>query len=116
MSANQLPRPGGGLTHNMSRDHARHDCPNCLRNGGHHVKADEEMLPLWAQPAIKPIGQTSAPTRWKCSYWSARNHEHCGTTEKIRNHPGIGPRCPVHDPNTLNIAYRALILTADKEK
>ncbi len=110
MTANQLSRPGGGLTHGMDKDRTRHDCPNCLRNGGHHVMTDEETLPMWAPSAITHIGQaTAAPSRRRCSYWSARAQEHCGTTEKVRLHPGVGHRCPTHDPDLLNAQYKALI-------
>lgn len=109
MSANQVPRPGGGLTHGMDRDRTRHDCPDCLRNGGHHVAPVEEALPAWAQPANQP----PAPVRRLCSYWSARKREYCGDTDKVRLHPGIGLRCVTHDPDLLNAQYRALIaLTA----
>lgn len=114
MTANQIPRAGGGLTHGMARDRSRHDCPDCLRNGGHHVVHDEETLPMWAQSAITHVEQaTTAPVRRKCSYWSARAQEHCGETDKLRLHPGVGIRCATHDPDILNAQYWALII--DKE-
>jgi hypothetical protein len=93
----------------MSRDPKVHNCPACLRNGGHHVAPTEEALPAWAQPAKQP----DVPARRLCSYWSARNHEHCGDTDKVRLHPGIGLRCPTHDPDLLNATYRQLVGLAD---
>jgi hypothetical protein len=108
MSANQLPRPGGGLTHHMARDRSRHDCPDCLRNGGHHVVTDEEAIPAWARPA-KAVGHGLAPSRRKCAYWSARAQEHCGATDKIAHISGVGPRCPQHDPALTAVQYWAAI-------
>lgn len=113
MTANQLPRPGGGLTHGMSRDRSRHDCPDCLRNGGHHVISNEETRPMWAQSAITHTGQaTAAPVRRRCSYWSARAQEHCGEIDKLRLFPGIGHRCVTHDPDLLNARWRQIATPA----
>lgn len=113
MSANQLPRPTGGLTHGMSRDQGEHRCPVCWRDGGpgHHLIPIQNGpgLPTWARPAKpQPTAGARAARPRTCNYWSAREREYCGTTDKVRVFPGgIGPRCPVHDPAVTTAAYKA---------
>ncbi|MER7363600.1 hypothetical protein [Nonomuraea wenchangensis] len=114
MSANQILRPNGGLTHGMARNPHDHDCPDCWRHGGpgHDLVPEDDALPGWAQPS-SPARQPMASGRARCSYWSARGQAHCGDTEKIRHHPGIGPRCEAHDPDLLAELYRGLVKSTE---
>ncbi|MGW4411182.1 hypothetical protein ACWEJ6_44625 [Nonomuraea sp. NPDC004702] len=57
MSANQIPRPGGGRTHDMRPDPTEHSCPGCWRNGGighhfDHLVEQQEMAR--ARAALEP--------------------------------------------------------------
>lgn len=106
MSANQIPHVGPKPDDIPGRPR-EHECPMCWMNGGagHTVRQLQKLRRN--ELDYKQETPMAATTR-RCSYWSARQRQHCGATHKVQMFAGVGERCVTHDPDTLNDLYRTL--------
>lgn len=103
MSANQIPAPR--LSRIDLPGQRTHTCTRCWMNGGtgHNYAT---RIKLAANPDATEVGPITT-VRPPCTYWSAADHEHCGSRDDSRPYPVAGIRCITHNPAAL--ALRAAL-------
>lgn len=103
MSANQIPAPR--LSRVDLPGQRTHTCTRCWMNGGtgHNYATRIRLATNPDATEVGPVTTISQP----CTYWSASQHEYCGSRDDVRVDPLMGARCHLHNPDVLKLS-RAL--------